>query len=234
MRQRSTSFVLRALPLCRRFARRESPRCCSGPPRQRSVRVKRACTYKSRTWEWKGRGSNNPWRKLFSPVDDSLRWFIESCWQKGVSGVAESRLITHFTRLGFSFLKSVSEAIQRTFYPDVENELVVEYGITNPNPTDKTFVDPLREWEPTPVTYYKDSFGKRVYLQARGATGLAIAMEFRDQYDESTKGDDDHDHYEYYEEQDTRANASAHNPRHTLIEPSANNRPTSKSDVPQP
>lgn len=93
-------------------------------------------------------------------------------------------------------LQSLFGVLQRSWYAE---ELVIEYGITDPNPDDKAYVDPLRDWQPSPITYYHDSFGSRVYLSANSPNGLAIALEFRDyEYDSddaimddtSTRNDD--------------------------------------------
>ena len=89
------------------------------------------------------------------------------------------------TALGARVLKKFTEVIERTLNPPTpEMEIMIEYGVTEPNPADKTFVDPLREWDVSNVTYYRDSFGRPVYLQLDGAVGLATATEFFDLHDD--------------------------------------------------
>lgn len=96
----------------------------------------------------------------------------------------ERPLFARVTALGFAVLRSVSEALERSLYPDTEKELVVEYGLADPSPTDKVYVDPLREWEISPVTYYRDSFGRRVYLQLEGASGVVMGGDYRELFEE--------------------------------------------------
>lgn len=124
---------------------------------------------------------------LFS-VDETVLKAIESLWSKSV---AESSIIARVKALGKRMLRSFTDAIERTLYPDTEKELVVEYGLTDPSPSDKNYVDPLKDWETSPVTYYCDSFGRPVYLQLDGASGLVAASDYRDQFDETTEIDDD-------------------------------------------
>lgn len=81
-------------------------------------------------------------------------------------------------RLGLGVFAALVHALQRSLGGG--DPLVVEYGITEPNPEDKYYVDPLRDWDVSPINYYHDSFGRRVYLSANSPTGLAIALEFRD------------------------------------------------------
>lgn len=59
----------------------------------------------------------------------------------------------------------------------------MDYGLTEPSPHDKMYVDPLSDWELSNVNYYRDSFGRRVYLQLEGASAVLSASDFRDMYD---------------------------------------------------
>lgn len=124
---------------------------------------------------------------LFS-VDEAVLKAIEVLWAKSV---AESSILARVKALGQRMLRSFTDAIERTLYPDTEKELVVEYGLTDPSPADKTYVDPLREWETSKITYYSDSFGRPVYLQLDGATGFVAAGDYRDQFDEMVDIDED-------------------------------------------
>lgn len=123
-------------------------------------------------------------------MDESVIKVIEALWSKSVK-VSESPILARFTALGARVLKKVTEAIERTLYPDTEKELVVEYGLTEPNPDDKTYVHPLNDWETSNVTYYCDSFGQRVYLQLDGSSGILAATDYRDFYDEGEVAGED-------------------------------------------
>lgn len=186
--------LLSASPAAPRVATVHSARCCATPPprhrRARSVRVKRSCTSQQPDWEWQGRQSppqSEPitWRALFS-VEDNVIKMIETLWSRSM---AKNSLFKRVTALGARVLRSVGEALERTLYPDAEKELVVQYGLTEPSPTDKTYVDPLHDWQTSNVTYYSDSVGRRVYLQLDGANGVLAALDFRDQFDDA-EGDD--------------------------------------------
>lgn len=65
-------------------------------------------------------------------------------------------------------------------------DITVEYGIADPCPHDKNYVDPLYDWNlaarPDEASRYNDSFGNAVYLQLDGGTasGSVLASDFRD------------------------------------------------------
>lgn len=171
---------------------RRAPTCSARPPpRRRSVRVHRRYTHRRAGWEWRG-GAEKPnlkWMGMFC-VDETVLKAIEMLWSRG--GV-EPSIFERVKALGRRVLRSFTYAIERTLYPDTEKELVVEYGLTDPSPADKTYVDPLHDWEMSSVTYYSDSFGRPVYLQLDGATGFVAATDYRDQFEEGVEGEDDPD-----------------------------------------
>jgi hypothetical protein len=82
----------------------------------------------------------------------------------------------------------VLRTLERSLYPDIESELVdgdesgYVYGITKPAAGDKTYIDPLSEWDVCKVTYYQDSFGRRIYpqLSTDGTRVNVFAAEYRD------------------------------------------------------
>lgn len=159
------------------------PRCTQPPPGRR-VRVSRKYTSATPGWQWQG-ASKKPsstsasWLALFH-VDDRVVKALESLWNRHLT----KRLAT-FTALGARVLRSLTHFINRSLNPDTEADLVVEFGIAEPCPHDKNFVDPLRDWELSNVTYYRDSFGRRVYLQLDGASALVMAADYRDHFDEA-------------------------------------------------
>lgn len=97
------------------------------------------------------------------------------------------------TALGARVLRRVTDAIARTLYPDTEKDLAAEYGLAETDQDDDPYMDPLREWETSNVTYYRDSFGRRVYLQLDCASGLVAATDYRDLYDETDVAEDSTD-----------------------------------------
>lgn len=98
---------------------------------------------------------------------------------------------------GVRMLRGISEAIERTLGGGVvEREMGVdgiEFGLVRPAENDKVFVDPLREWELSGESYYRDSRGRRVYLQLDGATGVVAALDFRDWVEDDEEGAADDD-----------------------------------------
>jgi hypothetical protein len=140
------------------------------PPR----RIPRRSTHRASNWPWarSSRADRSVWL---------VRWLRAS-----LLGVAGSPVFAAVAEIGTLMLGVFSDALERSLYPDVETELVVEYGITKPSPGDRTYVDPLREWELSRVTYYYDSFGRRVYpqLQAEGTGACVGPVEYVDLADE--------------------------------------------------
>jgi hypothetical protein len=132
-------------------------------------RVPRRNTYRASNWPWARARAQHSARLV--------RWLRMS-----LQGVAGSTVFAAVTEIGTRVLDVFSEALERSLYPNVETELVVDYGITKPSPEDRTYVDPLREWELSRVTYYHDSFGRRVYpqLQTEGTRARVGAVEYRD------------------------------------------------------
>lgn len=195
-----------------RTPRRETPRGVrrpEEPPRivdelatKRRVRVPRAHTYYSSAWPWKRtpprsrwpwnsgrghRGGRSPRGYATDDDDDGsgpdVVRVLEAFWQRSVRGVTESPFVAAVAELGVLFIRRVSDALERTLWSDAEAELIeYEYGVTRPSPGDKTYVDPLRDWEISNVTYYYDSFGRKVYpqLQTGGTRVRIFAREFRD------------------------------------------------------
>ncbi|PXF49669.1 hypothetical protein BWQ96_00547 [Gracilariopsis chorda] len=119
---------------------------------------------------------------------------------------ADSPLLAKVTALGARMLRKLTHAFERAWYPDVEKELIVDYGLTEPSPHDKMYVDPLKDWEVSNVNYYRDSFGRRVYLQLEGASAMLSAADFRDMYDAASVGDDDVD--DDFADMDTASDAN--------------------------
>ena len=179
-------------------ARRDSPT----PHRHRSkrVRVPRKYTSKQSKWSWKGKTSG--WGRIFG-VEEGVIRVIEAFWSQSLR-VSESSILARVTALGARVLRSMTDAIERTLYPDTEKELVVEYGITEPNPTDKTFIDPLSDWEVCDVTYYRDSHGRRVFLQFEGTTGVVMSTDFREGFDDLLGEEDKESEGENSSPNDTR------------------------------
>ena len=163
MRRRRACFLSVGLPIPFQSLRctRAFPQSSARSPRK-SVRVRRKYTHRSAGWEWRGAAPRsrhtNFFRRFSLDEGGALLRSLELLWEKSLHGVTESRIVAKMTRFGVTFLKNVSLALQRTLYPDVENELVVEYGIAQPDPNDRTYVDPLKDWQPSMVTYYRDSF----------------------------------------------------------------------------
>ena len=137
-------------------------RCCaheknhhSSSKRRGRVRLRRGDTHHSREWAWHGRRSN-------APPPTRLSWTFRKFVKDADALVA--------------LLARILDALVSRWWRDAD--LVIEYGITDPNPDDKLYVDPLRDWDPAPVSFYTDSFGRRVYLCANAPNGLAVALEF--------------------------------------------------------
>lgn len=132
-------------------------RCCekNSPYRTKRARVKlrREDTHRARAWAWPGRRAPTP-----------LTWTLR-------------RLVKDADAI-MALLARVLEAMVSRWWRDAD--LVIEYGITDPNPDDKLYVDPLPDWEPAQSSFYTDSFGRRVYLCAHAPNGLAVALEFSD------------------------------------------------------
>lgn len=163
--------------------RRRTARCSAHEPPPPStpgrarVRLKRAETYRAKDWPWRGRQRPDfarPWalsslRRLLAALKDAdaLAWRV--------------------ARVVGSLVAALSRSLALHGGPPRDADLIIEYGITDPDPADKCYVHPLSDWEPSPVTYYQDSFGRRVYLTASAPNGFAIALEFRDFEDEENK-----------------------------------------------
>lgn len=123
-------------------------------------------TSQATDWSWKG-GTPPP------------QWLSEADVLRTLERLSAS--FARIAQLSAKFLRSVGQMLERKLYPDTETELVVEYGVAEPSATDKDFVDPLRDWEVSRETYYKDSFGRRVYLQLDGGVaGAVVGVDFRE------------------------------------------------------
>lgn len=95
-----------------------------------------------------------------------------------------------FTALGARVLRSMSDMLNRSLGLDRDIEgMGVEYGIAEPGELDKVYVDPLRDWEVGAEPFYRDSFGRPVYLQLEGAWGGVMATDYRDGADEEEEGE---------------------------------------------
>lgn len=166
--------------------RAHPPLCSHRPPSKPPprIRIPRKHTCHTPNWPWPGGTPTPPvsWRAFFN-VEDSVAKVLEALWSKSRL-VSESGLLARMTALGARVLRSFTDAIERSLYPSIstDRDFMVEYGVTEPNPADKTFVDPLRDWDTSKVTTYSDSFGRPVYLQLHGVVGLAAAAEFYDLY----------------------------------------------------
>lgn len=68
-------------------------------------------------------------------------------------------------------------------------DLTVEYGISDPCPEDKTYVDPLTDWELSKEFSYRDSYGNPVYLQLQGAPAVIFATDFQGTTDDLHDGE---------------------------------------------
>lgn len=160
----------------------EPPRACTGrrsPQQQRATRVPRSQSNRAHTWRWTRAGNQRKQLVLRA---------LESLWIASFKGVAQSPIVAAVAEFGNRFLRRVSDAIERSLYPDVETELVVDYGVTEPSPTDKFYVDPLRDWEVSSITYYRDSRGRRIYpqLQTDGLKTRVFASDFRELPEDET------------------------------------------------
>lgn len=172
----------------RRVAPRDALRCSAGAPKRSRARVRRADSCRAPGWPWRGRATSPGEALLRWARPRALRRLISAMWRGGASAVDDSALPARVARLGAGVVAALMHALQRSLGAEPP---VVEYGITEPHPDDKIFVDPLRDWDPSPVNYYHDSFGTRVYLSASSPTGLAIALEFREEL-LMTDATDDH------------------------------------------
>lgn len=88
-------------------------------------------------------------------------------------------------------LRRVSHVIGRAFLPDDGShvDLTIEYGIADPCPEDKVFVDPLADWlpaaldaDPVNASGYYDAFDNFVQLQLTvvASSGPVLAADYRD------------------------------------------------------
>lgn len=99
-------------------------------------------------------------------------------------------LLTRITAIGVRMLRRVTHVINRAFDADYPVDLTIEYGIADPCPDDKYFVDPLCDWqistERNDAVAYTDSFGNLVYLSLHGPTSSSavIATDYRDSFDD--------------------------------------------------
>jgi hypothetical protein len=110
-----------------------------------------------------------------------------------------SPLVNAISELGERFLRRfavVCRDAERRMYPvegrggEVVEELVVEYGIAAGSEEDKWYVDELADWDLSPVTWYLDSFGRRVYpgVAAAEAGGTVVVGDYRETEDEECDG----------------------------------------------
>lgn len=162
--------------------------------RRRRLRVPRRDTHHDPDWVWHG-SSDRP--------ADAQNWTVttlqtvEQSMHKVLKVLGKSRetitattapLLTRITALGVRVLRRVTHVLGRALSADSDPvDLAVEYGIAEPCPDDKTFVDPLSDWDPAPPSdvSYRDSYGNVVYLQLDGsASAIVAATDYRDVYDE--------------------------------------------------
>lgn len=128
--------------------------------------LRRGDTHHASGWAWSGRRSK-------APPPTRLAWTFRKFVKDADALVA--------------LVARLLEALVSRWWRDAD--LVIEYGITDPNPDDKLYVDPLRDWDPAPESFYTDSFGRRVYLCANAPNGLAIALEFAERIDDDEELD---------------------------------------------
>lgn len=150
--------------------------------KRRTVRIRRKFTSKAKGWEWKGKRRGFAWWE-----EVGVMRAIGGIWKRyrGFLRGGEGRwVIQGLVGLGLGFFEKVVWYLDRVVNPDLETELVIEYGIIPPSPSDKYFVDPLKEWDLSKVTYYTDSFGRAVYLQTDSPNLLITAADFRDLHDD--------------------------------------------------
>lgn len=152
------------------------------PPRRgRGARLPRARTAAARGWPWRRRAPGDPLRRALDVL-------------------LASPLVEALSVLGGRFLRQfagVCREAERRMYPvqgrggEVVEELVVEYGIAAGSEADKWYVDELAEWDLCSVTWYLDSFGRRVYpgvIVARSGGSGVFVGDFRDVEDDEEDG----------------------------------------------
>lgn len=180
-----------SLLIASRIPHHHGERCDDG--HRHRIRLPRRHTHYDPNWAWHGAPNRSTevqtWtfttlhtveqsmHKMLQVLDKSRQTFTQST----------APFFTRITALGARVLRRVTHVIGRALSADSDPvDLTVEYGIADPCPRDKTFVDPLRDWDPAPSseTCYRDSYGNAVYLQLDGASGIVVASDFRDGFDE--------------------------------------------------
>lgn len=159
-------------------------------PRRR-IRVPREQTCYNPDWQWHGTSTQ---ADNATPPSDSANWTTMTLLKvlhvlhKSGQTLTQTTapLLTKITALSFRVLRSVTGIIERALRVDVDYaDLTVEYGIAEPCPHDKTFVDPLQEWNLSNCdSFYRDSSGNAVYLQLHGPSGVVASADFRDGFEE--------------------------------------------------
>ena len=170
--------------------------------------MRRRYTSSAKEWEWKGSkakgfrgvGVGANWRSGGNGGASRHRgagWWrqvgmgvqaIGGIWKR-YQGFLKNRnegrwVLENLVGLGKGLFEKVVGFLDRVVNPDLETELIIEYGIVPPSPGDKYYIDPLKDWDLTNVTCYKDSFGKNVYLQTDAFSLVVAAADFRDMHEE--------------------------------------------------
>lgn len=171
--------------------------------RRRRIRVPRRQTHEDPDWVWHG-SSDRPvdvqnWTVTTLQTMEQSMHRVLQVLGKSRQTITETTapLLTRITALGVRVLRRVTHVLGRALSADSDPvDLAVEYGIAEPCPDDKMFVDPLRDWDPAPSSEvsYRDSYGNVVYLHLDGsASAIATANDYRDMYDEHRDDNLDHE-----------------------------------------
>lgn len=159
---------------------------------RRRIRVPRNQTHHHPDWQWRGTSTKASTTHASTPSSADISAWTSITFYKVFNAIHKSGqtlsqntgpFFNRITALGVRVLKSFTDAIGRALRGEVDYaDLTVEYGIAEPCPNDKTFVDPLKEWDLSCSrdSFYRDSSGKAVYLQLHGPSGLVASTDFRD------------------------------------------------------
>lgn len=159
---------------------------------QRRVRVPRDQTYQNPQWQWNGASNSSP------SSSDIHKWTLATCFRlfnalhKSGRTLSQNTapFFTRITALGALVFRRFTDVIGRALRVEADYaDLTVEYGISEPCPEDKTYVDPLTDWELTNESCYRDSYGNPVYLQLQGAPAVVFATDFRGTSDDLLDGE---------------------------------------------
>lgn len=159
---------------------------------QRRVRVPRDQTYQNPKWQWNGASDSSP------SSSDIHKWTLATCFRllnalhKSGQTLSQTTapILTRITALGALVFRRFTDVIGRALRVEADYaDLTVEYGIAEPCPEDKIYVDPLTDWELSNESSYIDSYGNPVYLQLHGAPAVIFATDFRGTPDDPHDGE---------------------------------------------